>query len=123
MRKLSLGQIAAITGGQLRGNAQIVVSGVSTDSRTVQPGDIFAAIVGERVDAHDKVNEALERGAVAVLATRPVAAPCVIVEKADDLDAVIIALGQLARKQRELRGSTAVVAVTGSSGKTSTKDN
>lgn len=122
MRKMSLGQVAAVVGGTLHGNPSIVVHGVSTDTRTLQSGDMFCAIVGERVDAHDLVGEALAAGAVAALVSQPVAAPCVVVRPSEDLDPVIIALGQLARIQRELRMSTTVIGVTGSSGKTSTKD-
>lgn len=122
MRKMSLGQIAAVVGGSLQGNANIVIHGVSTDTRTLRSGDLFCAIVGQRVDAHDLVGEALAAGAVAALVSRPVAAPCVVVAPATDLDSVIIALGQLARIQRELHPGTTVVGVTGSSGKTTTKD-
>lgn len=122
MRKMSLGQVAAITGGALHGNPQIVVHGVSTDTRTLQSGDLFCAIVGERVDAHTLVGEALAGGAVAALVSRPVSAPCVVVPEDADLDPVIIALGRLARIQRDLHMGTTVVGVTGSSGKTTTKD-
>lgn len=81
----------------------------------METGSLFAAFAGERVDGHDYARRAVEAGAVAVLATRPVGVPAIVV------DDVVGALGALARTVVERLGATAV-ALTGSAGKTSTKD-
>ncbi|MEI6405244.1 MAG: UDP-N-acetylmuramoyl-tripeptide--D-alanyl-D-alanine ligase [Actinomycetes bacterium] len=122
MRSFTLQHVASITGGTLFGDADIVITGVSTDTRTIQHGDLFCAIVGERVDAHDLISEAYERGAVAVLVSRVVAGSGVVVPLSPGLDPVIVALGHIARVQRETMSGTTFIGVTGSSGKTSTKD-
>ncbi|MEU5435823.1 UDP-N-acetylmuramoyl-tripeptide--D-alanyl-D-alanine ligase [Streptomyces sp. NPDC020719] len=118
MIALSLAEIAAIVGGQscdIPDPAVQVTGSVVIDSRQVAPGSLFAAFAGEHVDGHDYARVAYEAGAVAVLATRPVGVPAIVV---DDVQG---ALGALAREV-VLRLGTDVVALTGSSGKTSTKD-
>ncbi|NGO71487.1 UDP-N-acetylmuramoyl-tripeptide--D-alanyl-D-alanine ligase [Streptomyces boncukensis] len=119
MIPLSLAEIAALTGGRQHGitdPAARITGPVVIDSREAGPGSLFAAFAGERVDGHDYARAAVEAGAVAVLATRPVAGvPAVVV------DDVTAALGALARHTAATLG-TRVVALTGSSGKTSTKD-
>ncbi|MFF3398354.1 UDP-N-acetylmuramoyl-tripeptide--D-alanyl-D-alanine ligase [Streptomyces sp. NPDC002659] len=118
MIALSLAEIAEIVGGQsydipdpdLRVTGPVVI-----DSRAVQPGALFAAFAGEKVDGHDYAERAAAAGAVAVLATRPVGVPAIVVPD------VTAALGALARSVVERLGAT-TVALTGSSGKTSTKD-
>ncbi|MGQ4516035.1 UDP-N-acetylmuramoyl-tripeptide--D-alanyl-D-alanine ligase [Streptomyces sp. DW26H14] len=122
MITLSLAEVAEIVGGQaydipdLPGAKDILVTGpVVYDSRKVVAGGLFAAFAGERVDGHDYARQAVEDGAVAVLATRPVGVPAVVV------DNVVEALGALAKAVVERLGAT-VVALTGSAGKTSTKD-
>jgi UDP-N-acetylmuramoyl-tripeptide--D-alanyl-D-alanine ligase len=115
---LSLAEIAEIVGGQshdIPDPAVQVTGPVVRDSREIEPGSLFVAFVGERVDGHDYARQALEAGAVAVLATRPVGVPAVVV---DDVQS---ALGALARAVVARLG-TRVVALTGSAGKTSTKD-
>lgn len=86
------------------------------DSRQVEPGALFAAVLGERADGHDHAAEAVRRGAVAVLAARPVGVPAVVV------DDVVRALGRLARAVTDRAAGTTVVGLTGSAGKTGTKD-
>jgi UDP-N-acetylmuramoyl-tripeptide--D-alanyl-D-alanine ligase len=98
-----------------------VVGPVTADSRAVAPGGLFAAFAGLNADGHDFAASAVQRGAAAVLASRPVDAPAVLV------DDVQKALGRLARAVLDrLRaagpGAAEVLALTGSSGKTSTKD-
>ncbi|MFI9049741.1 UDP-N-acetylmuramoyl-tripeptide--D-alanyl-D-alanine ligase [Streptomyces sp. NPDC053427] len=118
MISLSLAEIASIVGGQMHDipDADRTVTGpVVMDSRQVRPGGLFVAFAGERVDGHDFAAGAVEAGAVAVLAARPVGAPAIVV------DDVIAALGALARAVVGRLG-TKVVALTGSAGKTSTKD-
>ncbi|MFG2140663.1 UDP-N-acetylmuramoyl-tripeptide--D-alanyl-D-alanine ligase [Streptomyces sp. NPDC048650] len=118
MISLSLAEIAGIVGGQMHDipDAGAVVTGpVVMDSRQVRPGSLFVAFAGERADGHDFAAGAVEAGAVAVLAAHPVGVPAVVV------DNVVAALGALARAVVGRLG-TKVVALTGSAGKTSTKD-
>ena len=118
MIPLSLAQIARVTGGQLcHGDPDAVVSGeVVIDSRRVGPGGLFAAVAGERSDGHDFAAAAVAAGATAVLATRPVTVPSVLV--AD----VPAALAALARHVVDALPAVQIAGITGSSGKTSTKD-
>ncbi|MFE1309689.1 UDP-N-acetylmuramoyl-tripeptide--D-alanyl-D-alanine ligase [Streptomyces sp. NPDC058755] len=118
MIALSLAEIAAVVGGQTHDipDPSVQVTGpVVRDSREVVPGTLFAAFVGERVDGHDFAQAVVEAGAVAVLASRPVGVPAIVV------DDVQTALGALARHVVRRLGAT-LVALTGSAGKTSTKD-
>lgn len=118
MIALSLAEIADIVGGQphdMPDRSLTVTGPVVIDSREVRQGSLFAAFAGERVDGHDYARRAVEAGATAVLASRPVGVPAIVV------DDVVAALGALARTVVERLG-TAVVALTGSAGKTSTKD-
>jgi UDP-N-acetylmuramoyl-tripeptide--D-alanyl-D-alanine ligase len=115
---LSLARIAQITGGRLdRGDPEAIVSGeVVIDSRLVSPGGLFAAVAGERSDGHDFAAAAVAAGAAAVLATRPVPVPSVLV---GDVPA---ALAALARAVVDALPAARIAGLTGSSGKTSTKD-
>jgi UDP-N-acetylmuramoyl-tripeptide--D-alanyl-D-alanine ligase len=115
---LSLAEIAAVVGGQtydIPDPAVQVTGPVVRDSREVEPGSLFVAFVGERVDGHDFAEAVVAAGAVAVLASRPVGVPAIVVA---DVQA---ALGALARHVVVRLGAT-LVALTGSAGKTSTKD-
>ncbi|RAY16530.1 UDP-N-acetylmuramoyl-tripeptide--D-alanyl-D-alanine ligase [Actinomadura craniellae] len=119
MISLSLAQIAEITGGTaVAVDPGAEVTGpVVVDSRLVEPGALFAAVRGERVDGHDFAAGAVAAGATGVLAERPVPdVPTVLV------DDVVPALGRLARGVVSRLPETTVVGVTGSAGKTSTKD-
>ncbi|MEU8344115.1 UDP-N-acetylmuramoyl-tripeptide--D-alanyl-D-alanine ligase [Actinomadura meyerae] len=117
MIPLPLATIAEITGGTLHGPPDAVVTGpVVIDSRAVEPGALFAAFKGERADGHDFAAGALAAGAAAVLAQRPVEGPCVVAADVQE------ALGRLARGVLERLPGLTVIAVTGSAGKTSTKD-
>jgi UDP-N-acetylmuramoyl-tripeptide--D-alanyl-D-alanine ligase len=115
---LSLARIAEITGGRLDGaSPETVVAGpVVIDSRKVEPGALFAALRGERSDGHDFARQAVAAGAAAVLAEREVGAAAVIV------DDVLAAMGALARAVVDRLPEVTVVGLTGSAGKTSTKD-
>jgi UDP-N-acetylmuramoyl-tripeptide--D-alanyl-D-alanine ligase len=117
--RLTLDDVARAVGGRLTGGADpgAVVTGFSTDSRTVAPGELFVAVVGEHHDAHDYAAQAAASGAVAVLAAREVDAPAVVVD-----DDAVLALGRLARWVVDSMPDLVVVGITGSSGKTSTKD-
>ncbi|PRH77369.1 UDP-N-acetylmuramoyl-tripeptide--D-alanyl-D-alanine ligase [Streptomyces solincola] len=119
MIALSLAEVATLTGGQPHDipDPELLVTGpVVIDSRKVEAGSLFAAFAGENVDGHDYARGAVDAGAVAVLATRPLdGVPAIVV------DDVQRALGALARAVVARLG-TRVVALTGSAGKTSTKD-
>ena len=123
MHDLTLGEISNIVGGKLSGDADIRISGVSIDSRSSTPGDLFAAIVGERADGHLFVDQATANGALAALTSKEVNAPHIIVPASpDSLDPVIHALAKVSAHVRTLMQGTEVIGITGSSGKTSTKD-
>ena len=146
MIALTLAQIAEIVGGELADispaeAAEVRVTGtVEFDSRAVTPGGLFLALPGARSDGHDFAAGAIASGAVAVLAARPVGVPAIVVPAASDADtasgalehddaagsgaAVLAALAKLAAAvAAELAaGGLRIIGVTGSSGKTSTKD-
>lgn len=145
MIELSVARIAEIVGGRLADispaeAASLQVTGtVEFDSRAVGPGGLFLALPGARSDGHDFAATAVQAGAVAVLAARPVGVPAIVVPPAEDADtasgaleydtdgsgaAVLAALAKLAAAvAAELTaGGLRIVGVTGSSGKTSTKD-
>jgi UDP-N-acetylmuramoyl-tripeptide--D-alanyl-D-alanine ligase len=117
---LTLAEVAELTGGELTGPADVQVTGkVTLDSRTVGAGDLFVAVVGERVDGHDFLGAAATAGAAGALATRADdALPTVVV------DDPVAALGRLAAgvHARLSAGGLVTLGITGSSGKTSTKD-
>ena len=115
----SLAEVSAATGGSIFGDADLFFPRVTIDSRRILPGDLFVAIPGERYDGHEFVPAAIAAGARGVLAAREVAVPT-------GLGLVMVpdtirALGALARFHRR-RFTLPVVAVTGSTGKTSTKE-
>ncbi|MFI9403922.1 UDP-N-acetylmuramoyl-tripeptide--D-alanyl-D-alanine ligase [Nocardia sp. NPDC052316] len=144
MIEMTLREIADVVGGTLHDVAdpEVRVTGsVEFDSRRIGSGDLFLALPGERSDGHDYAAAAVAAGAVAVLAARPVGVPAIVVTPspgsvpsssvalAADSDgsgaAVLAALGDLARASVQRlteAGTLTVVGVTGSSGKTSTKD-
>lgn len=118
MIPLTLAEVAHAVGGSTYDipDPTVPVTGsVEIDSRKVTPGGLFVAFQGEHVDGHDYAERAVAAGAVAVLAARPVGVPAIVV------DDVQVALGALARHVIERLGAT-LVALTGSAGKTSTKD-
>ncbi|WP_327291581.1 UDP-N-acetylmuramoyl-tripeptide--D-alanyl-D-alanine ligase [Streptomyces sp. NBC_01198] len=118
MIPLSLAEVARAVGGSthdIPDDSLMVTGPVIRDSREAVPGALFVAFAGERADGHDFAAQVVQAGAVAVLASRPVGVPAIVVE---DVQA---ALGALARHVIDRLGAT-VVALTGSAGKTSTKD-
>ncbi|WP_048379375.1 UDP-N-acetylmuramoyl-tripeptide--D-alanyl-D-alanine ligase [Corynebacterium renale] len=143
MIELSLREIADIVGGTLVGGADpdaAVTGNVEFDSRKIGPGDLFIAAAGGSVDGHDFVRQAVEKhGAVAAIVTHDVGMPAILVapqgrsESTSDvyahdedgsMAAAIDALSALAREviDRLAADGLTVVGVTGSAGKTSTKD-
>lgn len=115
---LTLAGLAEVVGGRVVGGApDTVVSGPAfVDSRAVEPGGLFVAVAGERVDGHDYAAAAVAAGAAGVLGSREAGVPGVVV------DDVVAALGVLAAHVRRNLAQLTVVGVTGSQGKTSTKD-
>src|SRR6185369_448066 len=117
MIPMTLAEIADAVGGTLVGTGDPVVTGsVEFDSRKVTPGSLFVAFEGEKVDGHDFAPAAVAAGAVGVLGTREVDAPTILV--GDPL----AAMGALARALVDRLPQLHVIGITGSSGKTSTKD-
>src|SRR4051794_5302111 len=117
---LTVAEVAAAVDGELVGDGAALVTGaVLVDSRALGAGDLFVALPGERVDGADFVPAAAAAGAAAALTTRPdPALPCVVVADPG------AALGRLAAEvhRRLVEGGLVTVGITGSSGKTSTKD-
>ncbi len=114
----TLSTVAAATGGIVDGDPTMPVHSISTDSRAVEAGSVFVAIRGERHDGHDFAADAVAAGAVAALVERGSHADLVPRIEVDD---TTIALRDLAAHRRsELQ--MPVVSITGSTGKTSTKD-
>lgn len=113
-----LSQVARDVQGRMIGT-DVTVDGVSTDTRAIAQGTLFVALAGERFDAHDFLEQAVAAGAAALLvadATRvPAGVPAVVV------DDTRLALGRLAAAWRA-RFTLPVIAVTGSNGKTTTKE-
>ncbi len=114
-------EIAKVTGGSIIGNNGATVTSVSTDSRECTKGTLFAAIKGERFDGHDFIKATMESGAVCALCER-------VSENTSELPGslvvvpdTIVALGKLAHEYLK-RLSPEVVSVTGSVGKTTTKE-
>ena len=119
MIPLSITEIAQITAAALDGvhdPAAVVAGPVVIDSRDAVPGALFAALPGERADGHDFAGAAVAAGAVAVLGTRRVGVPALVV--AD----VPAALARLARAVVDRLPGLTVAGITGSAGKTTTKD-
>ncbi|HEU4676297.1 MAG TPA: UDP-N-acetylmuramoyl-tripeptide--D-alanyl-D-alanine ligase [Motilibacteraceae bacterium] len=123
MIPMTLAEIAEAVGGTLLGGpeaaAVVVTAPASVDSRSVQPGGLFVAVPGEHVDGHDFARGAVDAGAAAALVARADldVAPAV---RAEDTVAALQALGAAVRDR--VAEGTLVVGITGSSGKTSTKD-
>jgi UDP-N-acetylmuramoyl-tripeptide--D-alanyl-D-alanine ligase len=112
--RFSISELAARLGGEQVG-PDVAVTGASIDSRTVLPGQLYVPIVAER-DGHEFIHAALERGAPAYLtAQKPVGGTAVVVA---DTAVSLLRLGQLARE----RVNGGVIGITGSVGKTTTKD-
>ena len=122
MEKLFVHEIvAALEGRLLQGAPDSWVTGVSTDTRSIKPGDLFFALKGERADGHKYIGAAAEAGATGVVISDESAAPSgctVFVVKVDD---PLWALGDLAGYYRS-KFDVRVVGITGSVGKTTTKE-
>ena len=117
---LTLGEIASSVRGRCDGSPSLEARGYSIDTRSIQPGQLYFAIKGPRFDGHDYVDDAARRGAVGAVVSRNVENhglefPCIRVESTLD------ALQELAQSVRRRWGGR-IVAITGSVGKTTTKE-
>src|SRR5271157_3339415 len=119
--KLSLAQVASIVQASGQYDPQIVAAGYSIDSRTIQPGELFFAVRGERLDGHDFVEAALTKGAAAAVVAREQLEHIANQSPLLVVDGPLVALQQLSAAVRKLWGKP-VVGITGSAGKTTTKE-
>lgn len=118
MMSCLLSQVAEATGGRMLGD-DVALDGVSTDTRSVAAGQLFVALRGERFEAHDYLSQAVQAGANAVLVADAARVPAGVA--AVLVDDTRLALGRLATAWRA-RFAIPVIAVTGSNGKTTTKE-
>ena len=119
MMTLTVGEIAQLSHGVVSDLADpdtTVAGPVVVDSHRVTRGSLFVAVSGARVDGHDFATQAVADGASVVLVSKPVPVPAIVVGD------TVRALGDLARGYLHRLSNPAVVGITGSSGKTSTKD-
>src|SRR4051812_17734285 len=121
--ELSLRRIAESIGADavVLSEPELAASGYSIDSRTIQPGELFFAVKGERLDGHDYVTAALERGALAAVVNRKRAGELNAAGRLLLVDDTLIALQTTAAAVRRLWGKP-LIAITGSAGKTTTKE-
>src|SRR5699024_5411715 len=102
----TLTDLAGYCDGTVHGDGDTVVTApADADSRSVAPGGLFVAVVGERLDGHDFTGAAFEAGAAAVLCSRPVQEPCIVVPDP------ITALGRIARRVVDRLHGLRIVAV------------
>lgn len=118
MINLTTQQLAQILNAKLIGSEQVTIENINTDTRHPVPNHLFFALKGETFDAHQYLHQAIEQGAVALVVQQPdphISIPQIVVENTR------IALGRLAKWLRE-KINPKVVAMTGSSGKTTVKE-
>lgn len=116
MIELKCSHIADIVGGTLHGDDVIATAPAFISSGDCIDGSIFVAIKGERVDGHDYIEDAFNHGAVVAFTSRPVSQRCIVVGNVTE------ALSALARYVRDQLTATTVIGITGSQGKTTTKE-
>jgi UDP-N-acetylmuramoyl-tripeptide--D-alanyl-D-alanine ligase len=119
--KLPLSRIEELLSATGECELKEVAQGYSIDSRTIQPGELFFAVKGDRLDGHDYVHQALERGAVSAVVRKDHLARFPVKTCLLAVDDTLVALQVLATAVRRLWGKP-VVGVTGSAGKTTTKE-
>ncbi|MFO1484776.1 MAG: UDP-N-acetylmuramoyl-tripeptide--D-alanyl-D-alanine ligase [Verrucomicrobiaceae bacterium] len=121
MIPISIQTLANFTAGSLRGDGSRLVTNVNTDSRKIAAGDVFVALVGDKFDAHDFIPQVAAAGAAAVIVSKINPAwgtlPCAVIEVGDTL----VALQNMAGGYRQ-HHHPLIIGLTGSNGKTSTKD-
>lgn len=122
MKKMTLSQIMGAVGGEFNGEnstLDLSVTNITLDSRAVSDGSLFVAIKGERSDGHDYINASLEKGAVCCLSENRIdnpTGPYILV------DSTLNAIKDLAEYYRSLFTTLTVIGITGSVGKTTTKE-
>ncbi len=119
--RLLLSRIAEFVGATGEYDSYAMAQGYSIDSRTVQNGELFFAVRGERLDGHDFVEQALSRGAIGAVVRKDQLARYSAADRLLAVDDTLIALQTLATAVRKIWGKTAI-GITGSMGKTTTKD-
>ena len=119
--KLPLARVADFLAATGAFDGRATAQGYSIDSRTIQPGELFFAVKGERLDGHDFVGQALSRGAIAAVVAKAQQARYSDHSALLAVDDTLVALQTLATAVRKMWGKTAI-AITGSMGKTTTKE-
>jgi UDP-N-acetylmuramoyl-tripeptide--D-alanyl-D-alanine ligase len=119
--KLSLSQIAGFISSAGEFDGKAIAQGYSIDSRTIRPGELFFAVIGERLDGHDYVEQALAKGAVAAVIHKSQAERYGAKSQRLLVDDTLSALQNLAAAVRRLWAKP-LIGVTGSAGKTTTKE-
>ncbi len=119
--KLPLSRVAEFLSATGEFDHRAIAEGYSIDSRTLRPGDLFFAVKGERLDGHDFVEQALARGAAAAVVRKDQLARYSVKTRLLAVEDTLVALQTLATAVRRLWGKL-VVGVTGSAGKTTTKE-
>jgi UDP-N-acetylmuramoyl-tripeptide--D-alanyl-D-alanine ligase len=113
---MTIAELATILSAETPGS-DLTFTGISKDTRTIKPGNLYIAIIGESLDGHDYIQEAYQKGAVAALVSRQVDCPIPQILVKD----TILALGQLGENWRN-RFLIPLIGVTGSNGKTTLKN-
>ncbi len=101
-----------------QGQASITSNRIATDTRTIRAGDIFLALSGDNFDGHDYINTAASKGAIAAIVSRPISTSIPQLVVSDTR----LALGQLGAYRRQQHSEVTIIAITGSSGKTTCKE-
>ena len=118
MLKITVGEIVKATHGELlSGESEQEINSVSIDSREISKNALFVAIKGENSDGHDYIQKAAENGAVCVISEKSIIADAAVIK----VDNSVAALGKIAKYYKS-KFSLKTIGVTGSVGKTTTKD-
>ncbi|MDR3071098.1 MAG: UDP-N-acetylmuramoyl-tripeptide--D-alanyl-D-alanine ligase [Endomicrobium sp.] len=117
--------MCAVNGRIVAKNQDLLVNGISIDSKTIKKGEVYFAIRGNRYDGHDFINEAVEKGASVVVCSKDIGnvaksfrKTCSVIQTDD----TIVALGAFAKAYRSKFKNVKVIGITGSNGKTTTKE-
>lgn len=114
---MNLSKLAEITNGKIYNNQNINIKNIKIDSNQITEGDLFIAIIGHNKDGHDYIESAIKNGASAVITSKEIPNQIPYIKVAD----TTIALGQIASYIKEV-SHTKLIAITGSTGKTTTKE-
>ena len=114
---MNLSKLAEITNGKIYNNQNINIKNIKIDSNQITEGDLFIAIIGQNKDGHDYIESAIKNGASAVITSKEIPNQIPYIKVAD----TTIALGQIASYIKEV-SHTKLIAITGSTGKTTTKE-